>query len=194
MYVKYNPFEENDTLYRMEYPQPQQNPEDQSRKYWFFGSKLNTVLLLVLIVLMILALRIMMQDKGRYFPRAFSTEEEKVEKIIDQKNIGGNFEKITKEDFSFVAPKGLVQSSLNFNNCPWFSISVPNDGHVGKGEIGIYPISCYDLSKSVVIGEYVEKMGYYIIHSFDSKSMTTDEIEYSREIYKKIIDTFTLNN
>ncbi len=34
----------------------------------FFGSKLNSVLLLILIVLMIFALRIMLKDKGTYLP------------------------------------------------------------------------------------------------------------------------------
>jgi hypothetical protein len=41
---------------------------EQQRKYWFFGSKLNTVLLLVLIILMAIALLWMYQDKGRYIP------------------------------------------------------------------------------------------------------------------------------
>ncbi len=38
------------------------------KEYWFFGSKLNTGLLLVLIVLMILAIHIMLQNKETYFP------------------------------------------------------------------------------------------------------------------------------
>src|SRR5512133_1992439 len=37
-------------------------------KYYFFGSKLNTVLLFVLIVLMIFALRIMREEPEKYFP------------------------------------------------------------------------------------------------------------------------------
>lgn len=41
---------------------------DQNKKYWFFGSKLNTVLLLVLIILMVIALRIMYQNKETYLP------------------------------------------------------------------------------------------------------------------------------
>ncbi|MEK7459523.1 MAG: hypothetical protein AAB636_00460 [Patescibacteria group bacterium] len=41
------------------------------KEYWcskFYGSKLNTVLLLVLIILMIFALRIMLKDKANYLP------------------------------------------------------------------------------------------------------------------------------
>lgn len=36
------------------------------QKYWFFGSKLNSVLLLILIILMVFALRFMYQDKEKY--------------------------------------------------------------------------------------------------------------------------------
>src|SRR3989344_341035 len=42
----------------------------------FCGSKLNTVLLDVLIILMIVAIKIMLQDKGTYFP---TLEQKKVE-------------------------------------------------------------------------------------------------------------------
>lgn len=38
------------------------------KKYWFFGSKLNTALLLVLIILMVLALRVMKRNEAVYFP------------------------------------------------------------------------------------------------------------------------------
>jgi len=37
-------------------------------KYWFFGSKLNTALLLILIILMVFALRIMRAEPGKYLP------------------------------------------------------------------------------------------------------------------------------
>lgn len=42
--------------------------ENEKRKYWFFGSKLNTVLLLVLIILMVAAIRIMLENKETYLP------------------------------------------------------------------------------------------------------------------------------
>ncbi len=41
------------------------------KEYWgskFFGSKLNTVLLLVLIILMIVALKVMLKDQATYLP------------------------------------------------------------------------------------------------------------------------------
>ena len=39
------------------------------RKYWFFGSKLNTALLAILIILMIIALRWMHENREVYFPQ-----------------------------------------------------------------------------------------------------------------------------
>lgn len=42
--------------------------ENEQRKYWFFGSKLNTALLLILIILMVVAIRIMLQSKEVYLP------------------------------------------------------------------------------------------------------------------------------
>ncbi len=38
------------------------------KKYWFFGSKLNTVLLAVLIILMIIAIKIMLKNEAVYLP------------------------------------------------------------------------------------------------------------------------------
>ncbi|MCX6757721.1 MAG: hypothetical protein NTZ44_02465 [Candidatus Nomurabacteria bacterium] len=37
-------------------------------KFWFFGSKLNTALLLILIVLTVIAIKIMLQNKEVYLP------------------------------------------------------------------------------------------------------------------------------
>lgn len=40
--------------------------ENEKRKYWFFGSKLNSVLLVVLIVLMVVALKEMRKNQEYY--------------------------------------------------------------------------------------------------------------------------------
>ena len=37
------------------------------KKFWFFGSKLNTALLLILIILMVIAIRIMLRNEKEYF-------------------------------------------------------------------------------------------------------------------------------
>src|ERR1035437_3670236 len=49
------------------------------KKYWFFGSKLNSVLLLVLIILKVFAIRIMLQNNATYLP--FLQEKEEVVKV-----------------------------------------------------------------------------------------------------------------
>jgi hypothetical protein len=61
-------------------------------KYWFFGSKLNTALLLILIILMVVAIRIMLQNKEVYFPQVAQdkTEQVKSEEQIPKDNILGN--------------------------------------------------------------------------------------------------------
>ncbi len=62
--------------------------ENEQRKYWFFGSKLNTVLLVVLIVLMVIAIRIMLQNKEKYLPILTS---EQVQSTVKTKlNTGAN--------------------------------------------------------------------------------------------------------
>jgi hypothetical protein len=40
--------------------------ENEKRKYWFFGSKLNTALLLILIILMVIAIKIMLKTPEVY--------------------------------------------------------------------------------------------------------------------------------
>ena len=52
----------------------------------FFGSKLNSVLLLILIVLMVFALRIMLKDKETYVP--FTSDDNKEEVNVSDKNHG----------------------------------------------------------------------------------------------------------
>ena len=67
----------------------------KDNKYWFFGSKLNSILLLVLIILMVIAIRIMLQNKETYLP--FLQDKEKVvtidntiPKIENKEQILGN--------------------------------------------------------------------------------------------------------
>jgi hypothetical protein len=51
------------------------------KKYWFFGSKLNTGLLLVLIVLMVIALKWMSENKEMYYPSSLTQASNSIEKI-----------------------------------------------------------------------------------------------------------------
>lgn len=43
------------------------NSEDR-KKFWFFGSKLNTALLAILIILMVVAIHIMLRNEALYLP------------------------------------------------------------------------------------------------------------------------------
>lgn len=52
----------------------------------FFGSKLNTVLLLILIVLMVFALRIMLKDKEIYFPNLNNSIDKDYKINTEEKN------------------------------------------------------------------------------------------------------------
>ncbi len=63
----------------------------QNNKFWFFGSKLNTALLLVLIIVMSFAIKIMLHDREIYFPQ-----------IVTQ-NTENNVPTITKEQAESVA-------------------------------------------------------------------------------------------
>lgn len=60
----------------------------------FFGSKLNSVLLLVLIVLMVFALRIMLKDKETYLPKMAESGQkvvqDKVETSLQQSFVSGD--------------------------------------------------------------------------------------------------------
>ncbi len=96
----------------MEYPQPQKTPQEQSKKYWFFGSKLNTALLLILIILMVIAIRIMMKDSGTYFSMLSKKLPEKSEQTISflKSHINGKetnyiFDECKTKDGSYVYKK-----------------------------------------------------------------------------------------
>ncbi len=85
-------------------------------KYWFFGSKLNTALLFILIILMIIAIKIMLQDKNKYFPEF---QNKKVELPIgnntpalkETSKILGNKEDLL--DFS-IFPDTIVHGILSY--------------------------------------------------------------------------------
>lgn len=87
----------------------------------FFGSKLNSVLLLILIVLMIFALRIMLKDKETYLPGITSTadlKEYKNEKLglsfSYPESFGEVKEKIDELNGSFEYKLSFDGSSVQF--------------------------------------------------------------------------------
>lgn len=103
------------------------------------------------------------------------------------------YKEISRSNYSFEAPKNWQGRSLDFKGCDWYSISNnTSDGHRMAGEIGIYPVSCFDLSKSNGKQQVTTKYGYYIISYYDEDT-TPAEITEVKEVYTKIISTFKVN-
>ena len=84
----------------------------KDKKYWFFGSKLNTVLLVVLIILMIIAIKIMLQNKALYFPEVSNNKIEQTNTTPDVslQNLGNKDDLVT---FS-ILPGSTVHGILSY--------------------------------------------------------------------------------
>ncbi len=63
--------------------------ENENKKYWFFGSKLNSVLLLILIILMIIALKWMHDNKEVYVPTVEQEKQTPTEQVMNRALIEG---------------------------------------------------------------------------------------------------------
>ena len=59
----------------------------ENKKFWFFGSKLNTALLVVLIVLMVVALRWMSENRQIYFPEVSKNNDTVEKNVTDKKPV-----------------------------------------------------------------------------------------------------------
>lgn len=150
-------------------------------------SKLNTVLLIIIIILLVVGLS--------YFFFNNSKKESKENNIIQQSD-SVKTEKLTASPYSFEVPEDWTHTGprdLMGNGCLWDSLSKGGDGLKMGGEIGIYPKSCFDLSKAIGKKEFTEKDGYYIVAYYDQKSGTTvQEEQETKLVYQKIIDTFLI--
>ena len=88
-------------------------------KYWFFGSKLNTGLLLILIILMIVALRFMYSNKATYLP------------AINEKEVNSSMMEGNKEDLVSFSIKpnqevsGLFKATGTITGGYFFEGSMP---------------------------------------------------------------------
>jgi len=94
----------------------------------FFNSKLNTILLAILIILMIIALRWMYVNKGMYLP-----ESKQVDIPIGDTKYEANPEELnritytyTNHGFSIELPKGFVPKEEQSEGGPGIMISLPN--------------------------------------------------------------------
>lgn len=119
--------------------------------------------------------------------------DENGEETIVNVNVNQNTsKKITRGNYSFEAPANWSESAVEFEGCDWFNISNDtSDGMRMAGEIGIYPVSCFDMSKSVGHKENTVVDGYYILAYYDQETGTTEnEIRETREVYENVVVTF----
>ncbi len=75
------------------------------QKYWFFGSKLNTVLLGILIILMVIALRWMSEERAKYLPTV-----ETQNNVVESKVLGNKDDLVS---FS-ILPNSEVRGVLSY--------------------------------------------------------------------------------
>ncbi len=113
----------------------------KNNKYWFFGSKLNTVLLLVLIILMVIAIKMMLQNKETYLPfleKKVVTIDSTMPKIENKEQILGN-----KDDLiSFsIWPNTKVSGVVSYRG-------VIKGGYFFEGNI---LVGIADLNKKIIL-------------------------------------------
>lgn len=143
-----------------------------NNKFWFFGSKLNTALLLVLIILMVIALRWMYQDKEKYLPNNQGPAEtlqygEDKETIEYNKKLNSTY-LYTNHGFSIELPRGFVPVETQGEAGPGLHISLPGDSIVYYGDIKFwknYILPSYKYVKDEKIGETIFKVYGYDDHS-----------------------------
>ncbi len=133
----------------------------QNNKFWFFGSKLNTVLLFVLIVLMVVALRYMWQDRYTYFPMLGGRDKTSINNSADLQaatEISGN-------------KKDLVYFSI------WPGSVLPRDivGYAGSVQNGYFfegnvLVNILDKNKQPIIKNHAEAI---------TKWMTSDPVAFA---------------
>lgn len=100
----------------------------QENKYWFFGSKLNTALLVILIVLMIIALRFMFKNKETYIEPLFGSkiEDKAKENVLDKSKMSGKIDDLIS--FSVVPgakiPKGILSYKGSIKGAWFFEANI----------------------------------------------------------------------
>ena len=92
----------------------------QDKKYWFFGSKLNTVLLLILIILMVIAIKIMLRNEAVYLPSLVQNKTEQTTPKIDFQNLGNKDDLVSfsilpgSEVHGIMSYKGTIKGGYFF--------------------------------------------------------------------------------
>jgi len=145
---------------------------DQNKKYWFFGSKLNTALLLVLIVLMVIALVWMKKDGDKYFGFLEKGDEQKVEQ---------EEEKETEKE----VVKPQVKDTYTYTN-HGFSIELPKGFVPTETKIGPVGDANIMLSDSVKLSYNTNALSWEKIASQDLKYLRDEKIgETTFKVYSE---------
>ncbi len=113
-----------------------------------------------------------------------------------------DLKKFIREKYFFYAPNEWLESSVilsggNSPGCELYSINYGGDGHRTGGSVGIYTKACFNSLKlsPFSIKENIEKNGYYIVAKYGKLTGTSPSEELkTKEVYKKVVETFTLNN
>jgi hypothetical protein len=167
---------------------------DQNKKYWFFGSKLNTVLLLVLIILMVIAIRIMLQNKETYVPIMTPGPNgpgETLQYGEDKDAQIKNTYTYTNHGFSIELPKGFVPVETQGEGGPGLYISLPGDSIVYYGNNKFwkdYVLPNYKYIKDEKIGETTFKV--YDDNEFLVYWYEKGNVGYELHGNKKSFETF----
>ncbi|MES2315812.1 MAG: Gmad2 immunoglobulin-like domain-containing protein [Patescibacteria group bacterium] len=116
----------------------------------FFGTKLNSVLLLILIILMIFAIKIMLYNKATYLPFLDSkTEQGKPVEEMDRSKIQGNKDDLVS--FS-IWPDAKVHGIVSYRG-------VIKGGYFFEANIGI---NVLDLNKKVLKNDHGTATGEWM--------------------------------
>lgn len=108
-----------------------ENEQQQTKKYWFFGSKLNTVLLLVLIVLMVIALKWMFENKKAYVPVITKQYNNIPTDVRDPYMVEPkDTYKYKNHGFTIELPKGFIPREEQSEGGPSTIISMPNGSSI----------------------------------------------------------------
>lgn len=102
---------------------------------------------------------------------------------------------VTTDDYTFKAPNDWIESALPQTDCPWYFIANDSsDGHRMAGEIGIYPIRCFDLANAGGYQQISSIDGYYVLAYYDAQTGTTEaEIAETKTAFDLVTKSFKKN-
>jgi len=102
---------------------------------------------------------------------------------------------IIREAYQFDAPVGWVDNPVVVDGCPWDTIVFESNGLVSRGEVSIYPASCFDISlHEDTYQERVDIDGYYILAYYEEPAPGADigNIQSTKDAFQKVKRSFKI--